>query len=193
MQARWTLTPDDLLDAQFATPQSRAANRNASLIWCVGIFALAYEFRGPWWLALLLGLAGAAVVPFLRRYPMRSTFVRSLAGKEPHELEMDYAFSDTGYRAKSFGATSEVGWSALHGWVEGPKTIAFLTSEVGMEVIPKRALSDDDLESLRGLLCERVRTRQVKHKLDAWSVILWIMTIAIVALTAWSFYSSRRH
>src|ERR1051325_8749368 len=120
--ARWTLTPDDLVDAQFATPQTRAANRYASILWGAGIFGLAWAFKAEWWVALLLGLAGAAAAPYVRRYPMRATFVRSLLGKEPHELEMDYDFSDTGYRAKAFGATSEVGWRALHGWVEGPKT-----------------------------------------------------------------------
>jgi len=62
-----------------------------------------------------------------------------------------------------------------------------------MEVIPKRALSDADLESLRALLRDRVQTRKVTRKVDAWSTLLTIMTIVLVALAAWSFYSSRQH
>jgi hypothetical protein len=72
-----------------------------------------------------------------------------------HTLEV----SDTGIESRTALANSSISWKSIVDWVEGKTMFAVFLSSVSFFPLPKRAMTDGQLEELRTLLREKVNPR----------------------------------
>jgi hypothetical protein len=188
-----TLMTADLADMQLSVPQTRQANATYGFL-CAAVvgFLLFAEFHLHPAVCIAAGLAFGTGFFFLRRRTVGYFASRVLARKTPEELEMRYDFNDRGYRVSGLGQSTEVKWDALHGWLDGDNTFSLCTSELTVEVIPKRALRREDLEELVRFLRDHVKTRppsRVERSRKA--ATIWIMVAMLGLFLAVYWYYSR--
>lgn len=175
-----TLTAEDIADAQFALPSVRGSYRIvAAIVFFAAFFGL-QALDVPVGTAAISAAGFAYAAYALRAGLERRVAMRDLASRSPDELHLRYHFDDAGYRCETADQRAESPWETLRGWYEGRDTIAFQASERTVHVVPKRAMTADDLERLRSMLRQRVRGRtstpsigpRFFRKLLLWAVLI---------------------
>jgi hypothetical protein len=116
-----------------ATPGSAATGRN--LLFLAGLWS-ACIWLWPWWF-------------------MRRQFLKQPGAHGPRTVTLDEA----GVRWKWSGGASEIDWKNYIRYVEGKNLILFYTSPAAFGILPKRSLSHEQLNDLRGMLKQFIPIR----------------------------------
>ena len=144
--------------------------------------------------AWLAGFAGAVGMVFGFLGIWHSVGPRHLArqhiqGIKEDEFAVRFRFDQDGMTVSGSWGTSFYRYRGIHAYSEHRSTILVQTGPVLRMVVPKRAFSPEDLETVRGLLRTRVRPR------TTWSgqggrglvwryVALWVAILLLVLLAA---------
>ncbi|QIG52819.1 YcxB family protein [Altererythrobacter sp. BO-6] len=139
-------------------------NRRTKIpVWPVVVFGpliavvfLLYKSDGPFseilpilgWLVIVLsGLVAIAYYWALPRQVRRS-FRQTAMLQEPMTIEWDEA----GYALSSASGNARLNWDELYAWAEQDDIVLLMQSEMLYNLVPKAALSADQLGSLRSCL-----------------------------------------
>jgi hypothetical protein len=127
------------------------------LLFLVGIFLINHDFLLAGWLWLALSAAIGIGVYEVPRIQVR----RSLRNNPSAHGEIVYIFDDKGSFATFPMGESRLDWGAYTKYKEtGPMFLLFF-SPYRYTWIPKRAMSPEQAEELRGLLKERISRNQL--------------------------------
>jgi hypothetical protein len=164
--------------------------RVALAIWLFLMGLIAGATAGIGWQlgqAMVLGAFGWVLSSFISRTNAR----RSLANKSESERTVSYAFSNEGVEVTTVNTYSRVQWSAVHRFVEGPRTFSVYLSEAVVQVIPKRALGAADADALRAMLTSHIAPRKRPSAFRGVLVFLWLLMI-LMFLAVWQFLQPDR-
>ena len=100
------------------------------------------------WLIIIRG-----IIP---RWYMRRQYTKQPGTHGPRRVTLD----DSGVHWRWNGGSSEVEWKNYIYSVEGPSQILFYTSPSCFNIVPKRALSPDQLNELRTVLVQHIRDQK---------------------------------
>jgi hypothetical protein len=89
----------------------------------------------------------------LPRWAARKQFMGQRAAQGPITLTLD----ETGVHTRWNGGNSDVEWRNFVRWVEGKNQILLYSSPVLFNIVPKRALSPEELNVVRELVQQHVR------------------------------------
>jgi hypothetical protein len=127
------------------------------LLFLVGIFLIDHDFLLAGWLWLALSAAIGIGVYEVPRIQVR----RSLRNNPSAQGEIVYIFDDKGSVATFPTGESRLDWGAYTKYKEtGPMFLLFF-SPYRYTAIPKRAMSPEQVEELRGLLKKRILRNQL--------------------------------
>jgi hypothetical protein len=159
MEVRFKLTEQDCLNAMRAQP---TPGWNIflfilllALLFLVGIYMVTHDLpvAGRLWLVLSVALGIAAYeVP---RIQVR----RSLRNSPSAQGEIIFVLDDKGTIATFLMGESRLDWQAYSKYKETGTIFLLFFSPHSYMSIPKRAMSPEQIEELRGLLAARIPTR----------------------------------
>lgn len=109
------------------------------------------------WKLLLVLLAPVAFF-LLYRYPQKLFSKHSLVGQA-----ISSEISEAGFQGASALGNSKLKWKAFTQWCEGETVIAAVI-EQSCFILPKRVMSDSDLENLRALLTQEIGPKGKSRK-----------------------------
>jgi hypothetical protein len=91
---------------------------------------------------------------------IRTRAVISLQFKRMAEKEICYEFDETGFTGRMPDGEARLSWAAVTSFLE-TNALFVLSSGILFYTVPKRALSTNDVDSLRALLTEKLSPRRL--------------------------------
>jgi YcxB-like protein len=139
-----------------------------------------------WKLGRAVGFAatGWAIATLVPRIGAR----RSLANKSEPERTMKYVFSPKGIEITTSTHVSRRDWPTVHHFVEGPTTFGVYLTKSVLQVVPKRALRNDDVAALRAMLATHVMPPKRSRMRRVFVASLWFALFLVI----WAFLQFQR-
>ncbi len=110
---------------------------------------------------------------------------RALANRTEAERAVCWRFGPEGVEMSSPGHFARMQWLSFHRFMEGRRSFVLYPNEAMVHVIPKRALSAEQMLQLRAMLKARITPRKQPTHLARF-IILW-MVLVLVFLAVWQF------
>jgi hypothetical protein len=163
MEISYQLTEDDYRQGYKASRRRKTSSLWLNRIGYVCLFlvlpiALSESIFGPDRsfpnLALLWGLAAfwGYCLWYAPRYASKKMIKGSPSASLPHAVDI----SEEGFHSRTPVGESRLTWNQFIGWVEVDRVFALFPSPLTFFPIPKRAMSSEQQEELRGILQKRV-------------------------------------
>jgi len=148
----------------------------------------------PWGLSgpVQIGIVIAAAVIGWLVWPLLfgSRARRSIANKSDADLTFTWRFSPDWVEITTRDTYARLRWSAIHRFLEGPKSFVVYTGETVAQVIPKRALGSEGVEALRAVFTSRITPRGKPPRAPGTS-LLWVLLV-LMFLAVWQFLQAGR-
>jgi hypothetical protein len=161
MEVRFKPTEEDALNAMRSSSMPRWGMflfvLLLGLLFLVGIFLINHDFLLAGWLWLALSAATGIGVYEVPRIQVR----RGLRNNPSAHGEIVYIFDDKGLFATFPTGESRLDWGAYTKYKETEPMFLLFFSPHRYTWIPKRAMSPEQAEELRGLLKERILRKQL--------------------------------
>jgi hypothetical protein len=116
---------------------------------------------------VLVGLAMLFSTTFVRRRSVKT----AMLNLQPEDLAVQWVLSTAGYRVTSARAMSEVKWSAVHRVKDAGAVVLLFTSNAYAQILPKRALTSEQLAQVWAWIQAGVRERQPASSRSRWILL----------------------
>lgn len=188
-----TLTLADIEAGLSALPRARFA-RGVSWIGGAAVIGMvAYRwFEGRDRTSLVIIGVVLLGLLFSSRNPARRIAQRVYAGLDESSKKLLLSVDEQGFHVTSSGNEALLPWSEVRRCVETRNVLVVFVSQHDAQILPKRAFSAADLESIRGW----TKTKIVQHN-EPWltpelrkRITIWLFTLALV-WTAWMYLGGR--
>lgn len=125
----------------------------------------------------------------LNRNPAKRIAKRVYTSLPEDAKKLRIAVSDEGFRVSSSGTESLLDWANVRRLVETPNVLVVFVSQHDAQILPKRAFTAGELQSIRSIAQSRIRlhhepwlTPELRTRMMIWLVVVAVIWLAFTYL-----------